>query len=782
VATVPDTAGADQLFLYYNEPRVPIDLTLHNELPGGRYLDLFFDNSAKDQMPEKGVYYRGADEDNVQSVRFGTTGFRPAQSRTLPEVGLEGGDAFVASRRKLVGRDRRIVRTQSGGGYVVTETRYRVLEYDAGGIYDLGIIPKQSGGRPAELDDIRIVPGSVKLWIDGERVDPAEFVVYYAIGELGLSRPYLADPTSVITVSFQVRAVPEGGVDSVELVPSSHRGTIGYTFVSVAPAEWLAPSAGYVYRQADSALHVVNVSTPLELRGGGFLLKLNPEASVNAVSGSPAGAVSLQSRLGDRLSASIDGLVVDTGFRSTEALTRGYGATRREAGFDVTYDLREEIPVRYYQHNRRATAGAEDRFELSGGVRYEGFPFGEFSASRNRVDAVFVDTLTMPADTDTVLMAVTPERDSVTVDTILGTKDKIELRIWETSSHWARKLLGIQKMTYDVSWSLFGPRMFGEGIGEGGYLFHGRANLTPFSTLVLGGSGLYIRSNGPSPSRRAEPEVFLQTYGLPSGVDLSGRHRWNLSRHFLADSSFVDLYRQVRIALKPGQWWDALGWLSTWAELSHSRTCLFRTSDPAATDALFGRGAVAGEVISPRAAVTIAPGSVLVGQSVNAWARVAGSPDTLTYTSLNDIAVRLQDGDTWETTWQYTRRSTGYRNHRGSSSYTRKWLPWMTTEQGVKGAYTAADTARFGETGPVARVEVGIGEALFLRSLTNTHDVAVLWGVTDGAVGTRPRVMYDLYLNALLKPNFSVRVLASMAWREGRLEEHGGSLSAFALF
>lgn len=303
------------------------NLTLHNEFPGDRYADVFYDNSLKGQVIRKGIYYRGSPSDRLRSARAGTNEYSISDSKTQPKVTFEGGGAIAESKSKLKTRDRKRLRVQSGGGLVTTQTRHKVLSYSRLG-YQL---------------DKNIMPGTMRIFVDGEEIDSTLYTVVPAHGIVGFNRQDILDPTSVIAFSYQIRTIPEKGIDSLEFLPVNHFGEIGYVNALTSPNDWISARTSYLLRGSDQ---IVSLGAPAEIRkkNPDLLLKFEPDISFNVSDQSVAGGGGVNTRLFNKVGIQANGFLADTGFSSTEALTRGYGKSKGEIDYTVGYDITPKIP------------------------------------------------------------------------------------------------------------------------------------------------------------------------------------------------------------------------------------------------------------------------------------------------------------------------------------------------------------------------------------------------------------------------------------------------------
>ncbi len=87
--------------------------------------------------PEKGVYYKGNRDDRLNNIRLGTTSNDQLSSMTLPQIQLEGISVGVESKKRVEGRDRKIVKFAAGSGAITSRTEWRTLPYRSDGSYYL---------------------------------------------------------------------------------------------------------------------------------------------------------------------------------------------------------------------------------------------------------------------------------------------------------------------------------------------------------------------------------------------------------------------------------------------------------------------------------------------------------------------------------------------------------------------------------------------------------------------------------------------------------------------
>jgi hypothetical protein len=103
--------------------------------------------------------------------------------------------------------------------------------------------------------------------------------------------------------------------------------------------------------------------------------------------------LAIQSRFGDKASLIFNGLLPDSGFKTTDNLDRGYGDAKHSADIKVSYDITKELPVSYYQSDKESQRGFERRYELTAGSHFLGSPFLDVTLCNPRVKSVFQRTL-----------------------------------------------------------------------------------------------------------------------------------------------------------------------------------------------------------------------------------------------------------------------------------------------------------------------------------------------------------------------------------------------------
>jgi hypothetical protein len=490
----------------------------------------------------------------------------------------------------------------------------------------------------------------------------------------------------------------------------------------------------------------------------------------------------MRSRFGEKTSLQFNGLLADRSFATTDRLTRGYGQVRGELDYRATYDIVKDMPLSYYQHNRRSTGGREDRYELSLGMYFQGFPFLDVAVSRNAADIdaekeVRYDTVNALGDTVTA--------DSIEIDSLDRVKDKLSLRLFETSSPYVEKLLHLSRLGYEVSYIEFSAEDRLIDKNYRGRIVQGNLNVSPIQPVTVSAIGTYRVNPGMEPSREITPEFYLQAIDMPPGVEFNGRYRIDLNRFVVADSAAVEVYRTLNLKLVPGRWWDALGWFSPHGGLVQRVNSDFRTREPALSGVVLGNRAVLRETLTRILSVSIFPNERIYYRNENRWTTAAlrGADDTLSFQTNNDLKLSIGTQGLWQTRWVFD-ATVGHaaRHHQGESRYTKTWTAWLKSSQGVIGDYSANDSLRVAKIGPKLEASLSARDLLVIKRLLNNHTLGLNWYRTNGALEWRPEVLYTFYLQAIIVPEISVINTNSLAFREGAFDSFNGKLSALVNF
>jgi len=642
----------------YTRPNPRLNLTLHTALAGSRFLDLYFDNSVLTDKPKKGLLYKGAPGDRFQSAVLGRANIDFGGMQTVPKNTFEGGALIVESTSKLAGRDRKIVRGGAGGGLITTRTRHEVLQFNPAGLYRVTVASDDSAAADT-LRAIQVVPGSIRIWVDGEEIDSTYYSFVTTTGGLKFNREDIIDPQSVITISYAVETVADSGIETIELYPENNFGSVAYAHAAVSPAEWIGVRAGYTRLGGESARHLATASVPLEFRTNRFMFAADPEFTWDAAGSKGAGGFSMRSRIGKSTGLQFRGLAADRDFTTTDALTRGYGSITSDISYTLSHDIVEHVPVSYTQTNTRATGGSEDNFKLSGGMHVPQYPFLDVELSRNMIDAAVIVTDTVSDTADTVRHAFGQ------TDTLDRIKNKLYLRLYETSSPLVQKFLRLYKTGYELAWTEYYSEDRRAKSDGNGRIVYGYATVSPVQPVTVTVTGTYRKNPSGSPlSTQWRPSLVFQTVDVPRGVDVNGMWEMDFGRFAGADSSRVSHTRSLGAVLMPGKWIGALGWMSPRASLSQNVSCLLPDDEPSFGDVIVAADHRSAADFSREIGIHVFPNEDVLFRNTNVWTESIG-PDK--FRTWNDLKFWFQ-GKTllWQTNYQFdtdhegTSRNTGY--------------------------------------------------------------------------------------------------------------------------
>jgi hypothetical protein len=755
----------DTIRLAYTDPEPRLNLTLHSSFPERRYLDLYFNNAEKTKPVRKGVYYRGSERDIAQIVSAGALEFDLPPSRTMQAARFEGAGAVLESPQKLAARDRKIVRLQGGGGFLTTQTRCEVLPYDSSNSYVLGIAHSFKDTIP---DTIRIVPGSMRLWIDGEEIDTTLYAFGSARGKIKLNREDLADPSSVISVSYEVETVPDSGITRVEPLPDNNFGPLAYGDLTVSPWPWLSARTGLLRTgRAEKRHEVLNLSTPVEVRGEQLLLKLDPEFAYDIATGSKAGSVGIRSRLGRRTSLLFNSLLADTSYVSTDHFQSDIGVTKRDYDAKLTYDIFENAPVSYRQKSSRATRGARGRYELSAGAHLPGYPFADLTVSRDITDGAIATAITTADTTDTA--SVETGADTLS-DTITIRKDKVRLRLYETSSNYLSRVLRLK--SYDFSVTVYRTEDLEDGGKGSGRILYGKSAFTPMQALTITAEGTYL--NNPSyaaVSRQLVPLLRFQATEFPRGLDLSGSYGATVVHASAGDSSVSTVSRTFTAVARPGAWFAPLGWFSPRTEVTHKVRFAAPRRSMSWTNALAGVAENPEKTFSRTAGVHVFPtADILLINSET----LSDKPDkSRLFSSFNDCTFWFRGRKLlWQTRWLHDNDFEQTWNNDAFTSLENQWTAALSTASGMyathAGAASDSGVLRQSSAGPRAAFKFNKGDFHILKKIAGatTFDARWLWK-NEELSSSKPDLGFTMDLWTTIKPNLLITALNQVLYSPG---------------
>ncbi len=778
------TAGRnrDSLFLYNMPPPVVQgDITIHTSDSKDRVMDVFLKNDSKTTAPRKGIYYRGNRNDYLNTVKLGSTDNEQMASLLLPKVSVEGGSVVAESRKALEERDRKIARLAGGAGYISSRTVTRTLPYRPDGLYKLkgetafgdddtaGISMSDTAGEmpdtAEEIDSVRIIPGSFRVIVDGIVLDSGYYSFYAPTNTLQFKTTAPIDPASAITVEYQVQTIPKGKLSNIEFIPSRHFGKLYYGAFTFSPTEWISARVGYTGIDRDSLSSVVSASTPLEFRSKqkNFMLKANPEFSYNVVNKTKAGGMSLQSRIGAGSGLLFNCRFIDSNFISTDTLTRGIGAIRSEYDFNISHDIRQELPVGYYQHSRVASSGSENRFELRGGAHFSGFPFVDVNVSRTLYD----------------------KADDVSVnnvfDTLFHKKDKLYIRLYETSSPLAEKLTKFRKIAYDLGHSEYRTISPYSEEWKNGRVSSLQFNLIPIQNIILLGNILYRFTGESEPDVSSSdllPSLTVQMIDFPKGIDITGFYYLTFQKYNSLNTSTDTINRTINLLLKPGQWYKPLGWFTPRVQISQKVMSGFSSTQVSPWNVLTGSDGERTSDIVKEIGVNVFPVEGMLLSNTNRW---SGKSMEIwnAYQTNNRLQVIFDARNSLTGTYNFMNNKM---QHNLLLMYDRILTSWLRTTPMVA---LDSKTDRIGneiKAGPGLSLNLNIMDFGLIRMLNNSHDLQMRWRRIDGETVSDPEIQYMLSLIVKMKPNVELANREHFEFGNGKLKSFKSVVNLFIYF
>jgi hypothetical protein len=814
------------------------DLTLHTTLGKDRYTDIFFRKSTG-KLPEKGLLYRGAADDRIESARLGTNTFTTQLSQTLPSVQYEGGSAIVHSESGLKNRDRKIVRAQAGGGLLTAQTVYKQLHYRIEGVYQLTDTIQGKRGI--------IIPGTFKLSVDGESFDSSNYAFVASTGNLTVTRRDLIDPTSQIIASYKVETRPDSGLEAVEIIPKNNLGEMEFASGTLSPVDWVSLQAGYTGLKHDSLSqrrNIANVMLPFEFRKdkSEFLLKLTPELSYETGQKAKAGALGVQSRLGNWLLGKSTSLLlnysnIDSAFSSTDTLSSGFGKMRDDLDFTVNHDILTELPLKYTQLDRTSAYGTEHHKLASIGAHFQNLPFLDITWSRNELSMDNTSARLNNTAKDTVLL----DRD----------KTKLKFDLYDLSSPYMQSLLHLNKFTYEIAYTRFTSNKeypeIAQPIANGallpgqGDIYYGSLTLCPISSMTITGQATYKKNKQDSIFTTIDttggvtktsfdqktmniveliPNLTLQTIDAPKGIDISGNYSVvysgashdSLSSLEQMNNGALSMQRQFLIIAKPGTWTKYLSWMSPRFGLTQSLSLPYDSTHevPHLSSLLFDPG-ISGRVTQTYGLYLYPTTEITFYHEDN----YTTSDSSINLRVFNDLKWWLSANKLWQTRWQLNQNKDNPSAHLFPKSITDNtifscydvtWNSWLRSNEQIYAVYSIIDslpmvwdTSDGGrgmqflwttpiehttklEIGPDVSASISLQNRGLIKLFLDMNQLSVRWENQNGIFEPGVRISYFNYLQIVFKPNISFDMSHTISFKQGKLNSYSGNLQCKLLF
>jgi hypothetical protein len=773
--TIRDTTIDSIRIFGYSLPSLPLmNLNLRTTYPHDRNLDITFNNTSLSTVPDKGIYYQGNRDDRLNNIKIGTTSSSQFSSTTLPAAQMEGGSVVIESKKRTAKRDRKVLRIAAGSGLITTKTQWRTLPFRSDGTYylinktksiddsldnDEDILDPDiydiSNSDTLNADTTRIVPGSVRVWIDGEPLDSTEYTFYSLTGKLQFSPNAPIDAVSTITIQYKIQTIPDGGINEVELLPEHNFGIMHYGSVTLSPRDWISARVGITGLDSDtigsssSLSPIINTSIPIEIRRDKLFMKFNPEYSFNAGTGAKAGAASLQSRFGKKTGLVFNGMFADENYITTDTLSYGYGAIRNQFDFLLSHDFKDEIPLSYYQHRRFAANGIESRFSAQAGAHFSGFPFLDLSLSRSSIEHFSL-----------------PDSEKTAFDSLFDTKDKVKIRLYETTSRILEKLTHAKKISYDLSHSEY--RYESEGKSwRNGRMSTAEITISPIQPITLSGNLLYqggidIDS---MPSSILRPRLELQSINAPKGIDLNATYYLNYGTYSSEDSSTDTITRSINVIIKPGMWFPALRWFSTRAAISQDINTAFNVSGPGFWEILTGTNGASTHSLQRSFGFNVFPTEEILLRNNNEFSKIDTSN---IFKTTNDIQIWLNSRNFWQAIWNYSSKNEV---HNGSITYDRTWAPWLRTSPGMAVNSINDSTGNKLDLTPSLKLNINYQNFWIIKIFSTSHDFKLIWTRHNNKFISTPNIAYSITFSILLRPNIQINNFEIMVFKQSKISD-----------
>ena len=761
-------------------------LTVHNRLGNDRTLDLFFNNTSLSSLPQKGIVFHGGTGDWLRSLKIGSTYVDAIKSATIPAITVEGVAAAIESSQRLETIDRAVIRSAMGGGYITSQSRMELLAFRSDGVYTIGknFLDDTTGlvdSLTTPADTLRIAPGSVRIFIDGEEIDSTEYTYIPLIGQLRFNRTDIVDQTSLISVKYRIQTIPDSGLTTIELIPQNNFGQLSYVSAAYAPTAWMHPQAGFIYHRTDSTVVLLNAGIPLEFRSNSpdVYITVDPDFTINTASRHKAGGIDLRSRIGKKLGVLINTLWIDSGFASIDTLTSGFGALRHDLRTTISYDILPELPITLGWQQRLSHSGLEQRVDGTAKLRFAGLPSVDITAARNQTQG------TIQSIADTV---------PGNLDTLDAIKTKVHIRFFETSSLLLQNLINCNRVGYDISYTDYFSVQHTQA-GNGRSLFI-RTIVSPLSGITLSANGL-LRDNPAvqgSQSRELAPQLLVQTNDVPRGIDFTASYKINYKSYVHPLTVFSPLAtdsidRSISITIRPGAWIKALSWFSPIAGMQQKRSCSFIDRGPDYTDIVLGTTR-ATEVQNTRSAgIRFFPLSELYFLNHNEWMTLDSMnlaqepiPKKGNFKTFNDLKYTLATS-MFQTRWEMN-HPIGSRDYSNFAfiRYNHNITNWLRLNEAWNVSYAAKETGDTLKTGPMLTAQISTSSLFFVKAFMNSHSFSINWQRFNAVLRPEPSVDYSFYARIVFFPNISVIAQNAFNFSNGTLNGFTGNYSVLFVF
>jgi hypothetical protein len=775
-----DTLIDSTLLLKWLKPDLIANINIHSSDPDGRTLDLAFDNSNPSVPAKKNLSYKGISTDRLNSLKGGTCQSDIMQSQLSTPVQFEGVQLGIESKSKVEGRDRKIAKFGTGAGFITSKSQWKVIRYRADGIYSLtndttGLLNdslKDTTTTDIQLgtsttlkikDTTQIIPGSLRVWVDGTVLDSTYYTFFSSTATLKIEPTAPIDPVSLISISYKIQPLPEYGNEQIEFIPQNNFGKIYYGTTTISPLNWLSLRVGVETLDKDTSLQtVINTALPFEYRNDNpaLFVKCTPEFSMDVVNKSKAGAIDFQSRVGQHLGLTFNGLLADSNFATADTFTRGYGQRTSEYEVGVNYDILPQIPVQYSQHQYIATHGSELNYSAHTGAHFARFPFFDFNISRTILNSNNSDTASA-------------------FDSLFHIKDRIVFKLFETSSPFVEHFLHLKKVAYDLTHTEYRYQEFESDSFLNGRRTDAKLTLNPLQSITLNGRTTVKNGDlGNGVTSSIEPSLEILTFDAPVGVDIYGLYKFAAAKYTSADSTTDGIERGLGLTLRPGQWYKPIRWLSVYGTLNESINCIFDRSDPGFSDLLSGVEDSSSSTLTKTAGFNIFPNQSFYFRNKNQWV----DRDTIKrFVTTNNMQVQFNAKNILDNSLSYNTDYTYY-NLSGSTKHTYKFLPWLQLSPEIKGQYLTDSTGTKLSAGPALSTSISTNRWMFIKNIFNDQSVGLTWNRVNNHTENYPDFSYSFRLDLVLLPNIKISNQEILSYKNGSFDNFTGTLYCAILF
>ncbi len=751
-------ADSGETVLGYTFIPTDIDLTLHNTYPGERYFDLYVNNTSPSEPAEKLLKYRGGTSDVVQDAIAGNNKFTLSESQTLPQTQYEGARVVMESKKKLKNRDRKVLRVSSGAGFITSQSINTFIPYNSRNDYRL-----KSAGSNSKADTTKIIPGSFKIWIDGERLDSTYYTYNLSAGTFEFFDKAPVDPSSIIKIQYQVETIPDEGIEKIEPLPENKFATMGYVDVLTSYTDWLSTRVSYVPLKSntDTLSHLLHAAVPLELRRKNLFFKANPELTYNPTNSAKAVGLSLYTRLMNKASLTLKSLVNDTNFTTTDNLSTSYGKLKSDLSYSLSYDLNKDLTLSFSQSLNKAERGDENRYEIELDGHLPNYPYFKVNVSRNLIEAnPLFQKPVIDKISDTLVAGKTvydtTYKDTLFLDTLDRKKDKVRLTLYETSSPILESALHFNKVGYQFIWTEFISNDFETDRSDPGRVFFGNTVLSPINAMTFTSVTTYQKNPVSAEiNDKLYTELELQTIDAPRGIDFSSRYALDFRSYVQTDSCEVQLDQSLSLIVKPGAWFPALSWFSPRGSIQNSAYTPYADRNPGNGKIFFGDKKPLTSSVTKSLGTHIIPNEDIFFSTKTDW-------NQNVFKTANDLKFWFNSKRMlWQTFFNYNNNTEDTTsNFRGYSRYDNTWSPWFRTTQGLFATYAKDTSGAESSFGPHFTVGINIREKGFIKRILNDHTLNIDWSRGGNKwVSSIPGISYEIRLRLMIKPNISFDLL-----------------------